>query len=84
MGPGCSTLRSGWRRRCASSIPAEGINLFLANGETAQQEVLHTHLHVVPRTPGDGFTLKADFGNPDRDLLDVQAAAIEAGLRARA
>lgn len=39
----------------ASGLPCEGINLFLADGEAAGQEVFHAHLHVFPRTPGDGF-----------------------------
>lgn len=66
-----------------SSIPAEGINLFLADGEVALQEVFHAHLHVLPRTRGDGFTLKADFRNPERALLDAQAADIRAVLDVR-
>lgn len=37
-----------------SSIPAEGINLFLADGEVALQEIFHAHLHVLPRTRGTG------------------------------
>jgi histidine triad (HIT) family protein len=33
----------------------EGVNLFLADGEVAGQEVFHVHLHVIPRFRGDGF-----------------------------
>ena len=39
------------------SLGAEGINLFVADGEAAGQEVPHFHLHVIPRTEGDGFGL---------------------------
>jgi diadenosine tetraphosphate (Ap4A) HIT family hydrolase len=28
--------------------------MFLADGEAAFQEIFHVHLHVFPRTPGDG------------------------------
>ena len=63
-----------------SAIPAEGINLLMADGEVALQDVFHAHLHVVPRTDGDGFTLSADFGDPSRDLLDAQAADIRSVL----
>ena len=42
----------------ASGLRCEGINLFLADGEVAGQEVFHVHLHVVPRYPGDGFGLQ--------------------------
>jgi histidine triad (HIT) family protein len=56
-----------------SGVKCEGINLHLADGEAAFQEVLHVHLHVIPRFRGDGFGLK--FGpaynlRPDRRELD--------------
>ncbi len=38
-----------------SDLKLEGINYFLADGETAGQEVFHTHLHIYPRFVGDGF-----------------------------
>lgn len=65
-----------------SSIPAQGVTLLLADGEAAAQEVLHPHLHVLPRTRGDGFSVRADFGNPEREVLDAHAAAIRAVLGA--
>jgi histidine triad (HIT) family protein len=46
-----------------SGLKCEGINLFLADGEAAFQEVFHLHLHVIPRFSGDGFSVK--FG-PNR------------------
>ena len=56
-----------------SSIPCEGINFFLADGAVAFQTVFHVHLHVIPRTKGDGFGLT--FGEnyrklPGRETLD--------------
>ena len=33
----------------SSGLPCDGVHLSLADGEAAGQEVLHTHLHVVPR-----------------------------------
>jgi histidine triad (HIT) family protein len=41
-----------------SGLRCEGVNLFLADGEAAGQEVFHVHLHVFPRYRGDGFGLK--------------------------
>ena len=38
-----------------SGVRCEGVNLLLADGEAAGQEVFHTHLHVLPRYHGDGF-----------------------------
>ncbi len=44
----------------ASGIRCEGINLFLADGKAAGQEIFHIHLHVIPRFRNDGFKLKFD------------------------
>jgi histidine triad (HIT) family protein len=41
-----------------SGVRCEGVNLRLADGEAAGQEVFHIHLHVIPRYVGDGFGLK--------------------------
>jgi len=67
----------------ASGLPSEGINLFLADGEAAFQDVFHTHLHVIPRVPGDGFTIGATAWSglkPSRDVFDANAQAIRGAL----
>ena len=59
----------------ASGLRCEGLDLFLADGAAAMQEVMHAHLHVFPRWRGDGFGLR--FG-PDyvrRARADLEAAA---------
>jgi histidine triad (HIT) family protein len=59
-----------------SELPCEGINLFLADGEAAMQEVFHVHLHVLPRYAGDGFGLAFPdryFTRPSRTELDSVA-----------
>jgi diadenosine tetraphosphate (Ap4A) HIT family hydrolase len=63
-----------------SAVPCEGVNLFLADGVAAGQEVFHVHLHVIPRTPGDGFRLKARPRTPRRDELDTTAGRVRAGM----
>jgi histidine triad (HIT) family protein len=66
-----------------SGLRADGINLYLADGEGAGQEVLHVHLHVFPRFAGDGFGLRlpVDYGSPvPAERLEREAAAIAAGL----
>ena len=66
-----------------SGLRCEGVNLFLADGEAAMQEVFHVHLHVFPRFPGDGFGLKfpeAYNQKPARAMLDAAAAAIRVAL----
>ena len=62
-----------------SGVRCEGINLFLADGEAAFQEVFHVHMHVFPRYKGDPFKLVADWENhPPREELDRVASQIRA------
>jgi histidine triad (HIT) family protein len=70
-------------RRVAAAIPTaglrcEGVNLFVADGEVAGQDVFHVHLHVIPRYEGDGFGLRfpPDYSVRPREELDEAAAAI--------
>jgi diadenosine tetraphosphate (Ap4A) HIT family hydrolase len=61
----------------ASGLRCEGINLFLADGEAAFQEIFHVHMHVFPRYEGDPFKLEADWNvKPSRDELDRVAVQI--------
>ncbi len=67
----------------ASGLRCEGVNLFLADGEAAMQEIFHVHLHVFPRFTGDGFGLR--FGphyreRPGREALAAAAERIRAVL----
>jgi len=66
-----------------SGLPCEGVNLFLADGEAAFQEVFHAHFHVFARTTDDGFTIDSPAWSrpkPSRDELDANAAAIRAAF----
>ena len=63
-----------------SGLPCEGVNLFLADGKIAGQEVLHVHLHVLPRNPRDGFRVRMDWRLPPRAELDEEAGLIREGL----
>ena len=66
-----------------SGLPCEGVNLFVADGESAQQEVFHFHLHVYPRLKDDGFGFKYDdrhFRKPPRNELDRVAALIKSSI----
>jgi histidine triad (HIT) family protein len=67
----------------SSGIACEGVNLFLADGEAAGQEVFHVHLHVFPRYEGDGFGLRMgpEYGNlPSRTELDAIAETLRQAL----
>jgi diadenosine tetraphosphate (Ap4A) HIT family hydrolase len=71
--------------RLAQDAPwrCEGVNLHLADGAVAGQEVLHVHLHVLPRYAGDGFGLRLPRGYGQmapRAELDRVAAAMRAAL----
>jgi histidine triad (HIT) family protein len=72
-------------RRLASlvrnTLGASGVNLFVADGEVAFQDVPHFHVHVIPRYPGDGFSLtfpKSYETPPGRAELEAVATAIRA------
>ncbi|MBP2380524.1 HIT family protein [Brachybacterium sacelli] len=82
---GMSMFRVGQRLAAAlrnSGLPCEGVNLFLADGEVAFQEVFHVHLHVFPRTPGDGFHIEADWPERPRAELNDASERIRSGMAA--
>lgn len=66
-----------------SGVRCEGVNLFLADGEAAMQEVFHVHLHVFPRYDGDGFGLRLGpnyINLPPRSELHMVAEAVRSVL----
>jgi histidine triad (HIT) family protein len=66
----------------ASDLRCEGVNLFLADGDAAGQEVFHVHLHVFPRFAGDGFRIEEDLPvAPTRAQLDTIAAQLREKTR---
>ncbi len=67
-----------------SGVRCQGVNLFLADGEAAGQEVFHVHLHVIPRFAGDGFGLKLppQYAQlTSREALEAVAGGITAALK---
>jgi|SRR5690606_2333854 len=66
-----------------TEIKCEGVNYFLADGESAGQEVFHVHLHVFPRYKEDGFRLIFNneyYNLPDRNELEQIATMIKQSL----
>lgn len=64
---------------CQTLRQAPEINLLLADGAPAGQDVFHVHLHVVPRFEQDGFGFQfspAYDQQPDRAELERMAARI--------
>jgi len=85
---GAQMFRVGQRLAAAlreSGVKCEGVNLLLADGEAAMQEVFHVHLHVFPRYREDGFRLKfapTYFQKPERRELSEIAEKIKNVLKA--
>jgi histidine triad (HIT) family protein len=83
---GADLFRVGQRVAAAirrSDLRCEGVNLLLADGEAAGQEVFHVHLHVIPRYRGDGSGFR--FGGrtvsaPARSELDRIAEKLRGSL----
>lgn len=65
-----------------ATLAAGGVNLFVADGEVAFQDVPHFHIHVIPRYSGDGFGLTfpdSYTSPPSRAQLHAIASALHAG-----
>jgi histidine triad (HIT) family protein len=63
---------------------AADMNIVVNSGAAAGQNVFHYHVHLIPRTPNDGFDIPLPFPGsqmPDRTILDATAARIIAVLR---
>ncbi len=66
-----------------SGLRVDGINVWLADGKAAFQEVPHIHIHVIPRFPGDGIRIQAgpDYGKtPPKEELTENANKIREAL----
>ena len=62
-----------------ATLAAGGVNLFVADGEVAFQDVPHFHIHVIPRYSGDGFglTFPQSYSTPpSRAQLHAIATAL--------
>jgi len=67
----------------AAALPCDGVNLFLADGAAAGQEVFHAHLHVIPRRRGDGLRISLKYPPvPTREALDEIASTLRAAVPA--
>jgi histidine triad (HIT) family protein len=68
-------------RRVAAAIPAAlgAQGTFVANNNVVSQSVAHLHVHVVPRTKGDGLR---GFFWPRQKYADGEAARTAEQLRA--
>ena len=63
---------------------AHDMNIVVSSGAAAGQDVMHYHIHLIPRRAGDGFDVQLPFAGsemPDRTRLDALAARIISALR---
>ncbi len=73
-----------WAPAVVESLDADGYNLLQNNGAAAGQEVMHVHLHLIPRWQQDGY-----FGGGSQhriaepDELNRTAALLRAAHLAR-
>jgi diadenosine tetraphosphate (Ap4A) HIT family hydrolase len=83
---GADLFRLGQRVAAAirrSDPGCEGVNLLLADGAAAGQEIFHVHLHVIPRHRGDGSGFRFGSGGvlpPGRSALDEIAEELRGSL----
>jgi histidine triad (HIT) family protein len=63
-------------RAIRDAFAPQGLSVYQANGKAAWQTVFHYHMHLVPRTAGDGMALSWPAKNPPREKLAEYAAAI--------
>lgn len=65
----------------SSGLRCDGVNLFYADGEAANQTVFHAHLHVIPRYDDDGFIPTAERQTqPSRPELEITGDQIRTAL----
>ena len=60
------------------------MNVIVNSGAAAGQNVMHYHIHIIPRRAGDGFDVQLPFEGsemPHREQLDAMAAVIGSMLR---
>jgi histidine triad (HIT) family protein len=63
---------------------ASDMNIVVNSGAAAGQNVMHYHIHLIPRKADDGFDVPLPFPGsemPNRQQLDAMAARIGSMLR---
>ena len=67
-----------------TAADATDMNIVVNSGAAAGQNVMHYHIHLIPRKNGDGFDVPLPFTGsvmPNRQQLDAMAALIGSMLR---
>src|SRR4051794_34309974 len=67
-----------WATVLVEAVHPDGYNLLMNNGAAAGQDVFHAHLHITPRSTGDGYYR---YGGKHQVLADGDALALRDLLR---
>lgn len=67
-----------WSGVLVEALRSDGYNLLVNNGAAAGQDVFHAHLHITPRSIGDGYY---EFSGNHRVLSESEASALGTLLR---
>ncbi len=54
------------------ALGAEGVNIMMNNEKAAGQLIFHSHVHVIPRYEGDGYT---HWKGPEKTKGEISEAA---------
>lgn len=63
-------------RAVVAALNPDGFNIVQNDGSAAGQVVFHYHVHIVPRTKGDGVSPFGRQGSVDSSVLEEVAAEI--------
>ena len=63
-----------------SAIPCDGINIFLADGAAAAQEIFYVHFLIIPRLKGDSVKINGQWTPQARPKMDKLAAEIRRSI----
>ena len=63
------------------ALGAKGFHLVMNNEPAAEQVVMHAHLHVIPRYPGDGLKLSLPPLQVSQDELREVGKRLQADLK---
>ena len=67
-------------RAVDKTLKPDGLNLVQSNGPGAAQSVFHLHVHVIPRTEGDGLKMNWGIAPGDMDAIGALAERIRANV----
>ena len=71
---------SGLGKAVQTATGADGFNILLNSGKAAGQEIMHVHIHVIPRKEGDGLGYRWHPKSLDDATADALRRRITAEL----